>query len=94
MRSTKPKRPGIGAYQRIRNCFDAGRCLKKKAQIVIAMAGAAVMFGLVIRSVAVRGQEKASQNSRLAVVRSSADPEVAHRVCFMYIGNAKKQMVR
>ena len=49
------------------------------------------MFGLVIRSVAVRGQEKAPQNNRLAVIWSSSDPDVAHRVCFMYTDNAKKQ---
>jgi len=29
------------------------------------------------------------ERSRLAVVWSSADPDVAHRVCFMYTHNAK-----
>ena len=29
--------------------------------------------------------------SRLAVVWTSGDPDVAHRVCFMYTHNAKKQ---
>jgi hypothetical protein len=37
------------------------------------------------------GQETAPQNSRLAVLWTSGDPEVAHRVCFMYTSNAKKQ---
>ncbi len=37
------------------------------------------------------GQEKSSPDSRLAVVWTSGDPEVAHRVCFMYTDNAKKQ---
>jgi hypothetical protein len=32
-----------------------------------------------------------SADSRLAVVWTSGDPEVAHRVCFMYTENAKKQ---
>jgi hypothetical protein len=35
-------------------------------------------------------QEKPSDN-RLAVIWSSGDPEVAHRVCFMYTQNAKRQ---
>ena len=37
------------------------------------------------------GQEKEASDSRLAVIWSSGDPEVAHRVCFMYTENAKKQ---
>ena len=37
------------------------------------------------------GQEKETSNGRLAVIWSSGDPEVAHRVCFMYTENAKKQ---
>jgi len=36
-------------------------------------------------------QEKEISNSRLAVIWSSGDPDVAHRVCFMYTDNAKKQ---
>jgi hypothetical protein len=36
-------------------------------------------------------QERAAAESRLAVIWSSGDPDVAHRVCFMYTGNAKKQ---
>jgi hypothetical protein len=30
------------------------------------------------------------QRDRLAVIWSSGDPEVAHKVCFMYTHNAKK----
>ena len=30
-------------------------------------------------------------DSRLAVIWTSGDPDVAHRVCFMYTDNAKKQ---
>jgi len=33
----------------------------------------------------------AQESSRLAVVWTSGDPEVAHRVCFMYTHNAKRQ---
>ncbi len=36
-------------------------------------------------------QDRAQSESRLAVIWSSGDPEVAHRVCFMYTDNAKKQ---
>jgi hypothetical protein len=37
----------------------------------------------------IHGQEKAA-GSRLAVIWTSSDPDVAHQVCFMYTGNAKK----
>jgi len=35
--------------------------------------------------------ENTPQNSRLAVIWTSGDPDVAHKVCFMYTHNAKKQ---
>lgn len=31
------------------------------------------------------------EHNKLAVIWSSGDPEVAHKVCFMYTHNAKKQ---
>lgn len=37
------------------------------------------------------GQEQEASDNRLAVIWSSGDPDVAHRVCFMYTDNAKKQ---
>ncbi len=60
----------------------------KKASIVLCFALATSIFGFIG---SVRGQEITSPNSRLAVIWSSSDPEVAHRVCFMYTDNAKKQ---
>jgi len=52
-----------------------------------------MMLAAVIVAGAVQGappnQEK--QPSRLAVIWSSGDPEVAHSVCFMYTHNAKKR---
>ena len=62
----------------------------KKSHIALIIVAAILAIGLSVRSVLVRGQEK-SQPNRLAVVWSSSDPDVAHRVCFMYTGNAKKQ---
>jgi len=35
--------------------------------------------------------ETSPQSSRLAVLWTSGDPDVAHRACFMYADNAKKQ---
>ena len=49
-----------------------------------------VFGGTVFRSSSLNGQEAAQPNSRLAVIWTSSDPEVAHRVCFMYTDNAKK----
>jgi hypothetical protein len=61
----------------------------KKLHGVFALA--LLMAGAIIGSGLIRGQEKVSPNSRLAVVWTSSDPEVAHRVCFMYTDNARKQ---
>jgi hypothetical protein len=63
----------------------------KKLQITLGFALAILAFGAVIRSRVMLGQEKISPNSRLAVVWTSGDPDVAHQVCFMYTDNAKKQ---
>jgi len=49
------------------------------------------MVGVIVLPGSVNGQKKTPSISRLAVVWSSGDPEVAHRVCFMYTDNAKKQ---
>jgi hypothetical protein len=51
----------------------------------------AVLAAVTIVSPSDFAQEKEISNSRLAVIWSSGDPDVAHRVCFMYTDNAKKQ---
>jgi hypothetical protein len=63
----------------------------KKAHIVLSIAVAALTIVLFVHSGIVRGQEKVTPNSRLAVIWTSSDPDVANRVCFMYTDNAKKQ---
>ena len=63
----------------------------KKVQMVLSFALAVLMAGLIVRSASVHGQDKAPLNSRLAVMWTSGDPDVAHQVCFMYADNAKKQ---
>ena len=63
----------------------------KRMQIVVWVVLAVLVAGLFLRSGSVRAQEKTSPNSRLAVIWTSGDPDVAHRVCFMYTDNAKKQ---
>jgi hypothetical protein len=63
----------------------------KKSHIILALALAVLMVGVIVHPGSVNGQEKTPSISRLAVVWSSGDPEVAHRVCFMYTDNAKKQ---
>jgi hypothetical protein len=63
----------------------------KQKCVAISLVLAAVIVGAVTFSNSVHGQENAQQNSRLAVLWTSGDPEVAHRVCFMYTDNAKKQ---
>ena len=63
----------------------------KKRSLLVVLALAALVIGAVVRSNSVAGQEKTSQDNRLAVMWSSGDPDVAHRVCLMYTHNAKKQ---
>ena len=51
-----------------------------------------VLFAVVALFAAIKLPGVAAQeNSRLAVVWTSGDPEVAYRVCFMYAQNAKRQ---
>jgi hypothetical protein len=63
----------------------------KKSRVMFLIVAAALVVVAIVQSGLIRGQEKASPDNRLAVVWSSADPDVAHRVCFMYTDNAKKQ---
>lgn len=65
--------------------------LMKKICIVFSVTLAILVAGMANPSGWIRAQEPASQHSRLAVLWTSGDPEVAHRVCFMYTDNAKKQ---
>jgi len=54
--------------------------------------GATALSAVAVASVLAGGSHTAdAERSRLAVVWSSGDPEVAYRVCFMYTHNAKKQ---
>jgi hypothetical protein len=45
----------------------------------------------IVRPIPAMAQEAPASPSRLAVIWSSADPDVAKRVCFMYTHAAKKQ---
>lgn len=61
-----------------------------KRSIILSVAFAIVLAGITGLSVRAGGQEASPENSRLAVLWTSGDPDVAHRVCFMYTENAKK----
>lgn len=63
----------------------------KQFRVMFLIVAAALITVAIGQSGLIRGQEKVAPDSRLAVVWSSGDPEVAHRVCFMYTDNAKKQ---
>ena len=62
--------------------------MKRFALILIGLVSLAIGTGVILASAV--PEEKAPANSRLAVVWSSADPDVAHKVCFMYTHNAKR----
>ncbi len=63
----------------------------KCAGMVLTALLAALVVGAIIQTGPVRAQNASIQDSHLVVVWTSGDPEVAHRVCFMYTHNAKKQ---
>lgn len=60
---------------------------RRKQCVILVLVGLAVAAALFVGRV--RAQEEGA-NGRLAVVWSSGDPEVAHRVCLMYTHAAKK----
>ena len=55
------------------------------------IACAIVLLQMAVHPVLARAQEPPVAPSRLAVIWSSADPDVAKRVCFMYTHAAKRQ---
>ncbi len=66
--------------------------MKKSIVALLIIAGLALLGGAWLYAQSTNSASPAEvQNSRLAIVWSSGDPEVAHRVCFMYCHNAKKQ---
>jgi hypothetical protein len=63
----------------------------KKPGLIFVMMLALVAVGAAGRHGLMLGQDRPSPDSRLAVVWSSGDPEVANKVCLMYTHNAKRQ---
>ena len=57
----------------------------------LGVALTVLTVGMAVRTSPLPAQDKPASASRLAVIWSSGDPDVAHRVCFMYTDNAKKQ---
>lgn len=55
------------------------------------VACAILLLQIAVHPALARAQEPPVAASRLAVIWSSADPDVAKRVCFMYTHAAKKQ---
>jgi hypothetical protein len=66
------------------------RFMMIKAQFLY-VALTVLTVGMAVRTGSLPAEDKTASSSRLAVIWSSGDPDVAHRVCFMYTDNAKKQ---
>jgi hypothetical protein len=63
--------------------------MEKKVRVLISLL---IVMGMVTAfCLTAYGQKEGSSPSRLAVMWTSGDPDVAHRVCFMYTQNAKRQ---
>jgi hypothetical protein len=60
-----------------------------KRLIILSVVLVVLIGGAIDRFGRASGQE--IPKSRLAVLWTSSDPEVAHQACFMYTDNAKKQ---
>ncbi len=56
----------------------------------LTVAAAIVLAGVGVFMAAAADPKPAAQPTRLAVVWTSGDADVAHRVCFMYTHNAKR----
>lgn len=66
--------------------------MKKSIAVLFMVAGLALLGAVWLRAQPTESaRPPETQESRLAVVWSSGDPDVAHRVCLMYCHNAKKQ---
>ena len=68
--------------------------MKKSMLAAIIIAVALVVAGAFLFAQSIQSPsatDKQDNESKLAVVWTSGDPDVAHRVCFMYCHNAKKQ---
>ena len=66
--------------------------MKKSIAALFIIAGLALLGGAWLYAQTTNSASPTEvQNSRLAIVWSSGDPEVAHRVCLMYCHNAKKR---
>lgn len=66
----------------------------KKSIVAVVIAVALVATGVFLFAQSPQTPsitERQNIDSKLAVVWTSGDPDVAHRVCFMYCHNAKKQ---
>jgi hypothetical protein len=63
----------------------------KKTGIAVTVVMSTIILVAIAQVAALRGQGNAAANDRLAVIWTSGDPEVAHRVCFMFTSNAKRQ---
>jgi hypothetical protein len=61
--------------------------IPSSARVVVLVAVALAALGSTVGL----GQDKPVEASRLAIVWSSADPDVAKSVCFMYTHNARTQ---
>lgn len=66
--------------------------MKKSIAVLFVIVGLALLGGMWLHAQPTESRRPPEvQESRAAVVWSSGDPEVAHRVCLMYCHNAKKQ---
>ena len=71
---------------------NQNKAMKKPFLLVSVIAALAVVSGLVLFAQPVTTPKPAgAAESRLAVVWTSGDPEVAHRVCLMYSHAAQTQ---
>lgn len=61
------------------------------SRLLLCLTMAGLLAAFAAQPVACSEQDLATNDSRLAIVWTSGDPDVAHRVCFMYADNAKKQ---
>ena len=65
--------------------------MKKTAAVVLILCGLAFTAGTFVQSPALSAEEPSVESSKLAVLWTSGDRDVALKMVFMYTLNAKKQ---
>jgi hypothetical protein len=70
--------------------FNRGKAMTKRATVFVVMGLVATLAALAVVRGTRAADEDAAAKTRLAIVWTSGDPDVAHRMVFMYLHNSAR----